>query len=633
MIKGKLTLSIKYIPITFVVLIGIIPLFFSQTIINKTIRTIIVDNTTKLTQGILDQSRNYLNHLLEDVEITIDGLIAEAAFPELLEEMIIEREKIASFQKMAGLVRSLEDFIVIDLTAKRSLTEPFPDLDKFLLSEQAALLLENPSRSLWMGRPPIGSGRKTDITLWLYKTLKYKGHHYVLAASIDRRLFEEMLSLFSSAAEAEVILISSDNQTIPENSGFFSYPFAAKALSRSLDSRYNIIYDYIESDKGTEKLMVQTYTDPAYLYNLVIITPEKTLFRGFDIIFRITTVILAFLSLVMFSSGLFLSYLIARQMNDFLDAAERIGAGQYRLVWKQHFIQLKEILRLNQAMQTLAGEVEVSRSSLESSVRERSEELQKTRQTLIHSEKMALMGRQSAKVAHEINNPLGVAVTASSHLSSVVSEIEKKFIANNLTRKDFTTLIETSRTVSETVNRNLRHATSMIIGFKNFASDQAKEDWAVISLDRYVKEIIDAFSYELKNRPYRIEYRGDENIEVETVPSIIYQTLTNLINNSLLHGFEGKDQGLISIHISKESDQIVILYSDDGKGISTENLSQIYKPFFTTKSGAGGTGLGLNIIKGLIEENLRGSILCESSPGEGVRFRIRFPANREVPLG
>jgi len=631
--RGKLSLSIRIIPVAFVFLLGIFPLLLSQTVVSRTIRTIIQENTTRLTKGNLELSRNYLNNILENVEVRASRMIDSSFFLTLIGEAPLGPEEIYELFGRSDLERTCDDLFLVDVSERKILAGVFLDPNRFMKSEQAALLLENPSRSLWMGRSPAGSVNRTDRTMWLYKSLVHEGRHIIVALSVKREIFDDLLSQFSTSTEADVLLISSDNQVIPENRDFFQYPFSAKALSRSLESRYNIFYDSLESEQGSEKLMVQAYTDPEYLYNLVILTPEKTLFSGFDSVVRISAITLFSLSVLMLLTGLLLAYFVSRRLHDFLEAAEKIGAGHYDLGWKPIYIGIKEINRLSVAMEELAGEVQEGRRDLESRVQERSEELQRTRQILIHSEKMALMGRQGAKVAHEINNPLGVAVTASSHLGSVISDVEKKMTAESLTKKDFQHFMDTSRVVVETIDRNLRHATGMILGFKNFAADQAKEDREVISVDHYVGEILTSLSYELRKTPYRIEYEGDESLTIETIPSILYQTLTNLINNSLLHGFEGLDRGVIKIDIKKSGDHVVILYRDDGRGISEENLSRLYKPFFTTKPGEGGTGLGLNIIKDLIETSLHGTIECQSKPGEGVLFTICFPISGESENG
>jgi len=631
--RGKLSLSIRIIPVAFIFLLGIFPLLLSQTVVSRTIRQIIQENTSRLTKGNLELSRHYLNYILGLVEIHASRMVESRYFLAMLGTTPLQPDSLHELLERSGLDRTCDDLLLVDVSEKRVLAGSFPDLNRFIESEQAALLLENSSRSLWMGRSPVGSANRSDKTMWLYKSLFHEGRDFIVALSVKRELFNDLLSQFSASAEADVLLISSDNQTIPEDRDFFQYPFSARALSRSLESRYNIFYDTLESETGREKLMVQAYTDPDYLYNLVVLTPEKILFSGFDAIVRISAITLLSLSALMLLAGLLLAYFVSRRLYEFLEAAEKIGAGHYDLGWKPVCIGIKEINRLSVAMEDLAGVVQEGRRVLESRVQERSEELQRTRQILIHSEKMALMGRQGAKVAHEINNPLGVAVTASSHLGAVLSDVEKKITAESLTKRDFQNFMETSRVVVETIDRNLRHAAGMIVGFKNFAADQAKEDREVISVDHYVGEILTSLSYELRKTPFRIEYDGDESLKIETIPSILYQTLTNLIHNSLLHGFEGLDRGVISIDIKKVDDHVVILYRDDGRGISEEDLSRLYKPFFTTKPGEGGTGLGLNIIKDLIETSLKGTILCQSKPGEGVLFTIRFPISMEGDNG
>ncbi len=116
-----------------------------------------------------------------------------------------------------------------------------------------------------------------------------------------------------------------------------------------------------------------------------------------------------------------------------------------------------------------------------------------------------------------------------------------------------------------------------------------------------------------------------EDINIKTYPGILYQIISNFIINSLVHGFENKDEGEILIEISKENQIIELIYSDNGKGVSDENLNKIFEPFFTTKRGNGGSGLGLNITYNLVTVKLKGAIECQSQVGKGVKFIVSFP--------
>ena len=110
-------------------------------------------------------------------------------------------------------------------------------------------------------------------------------------------------------------------------------------------------------------------------------------------------------------------------------------------------------------------------------------------------------------------------------------------------------------------------------------------------------------------------------------PGAVSQIITNLVMNSLIHGFEGMDNGNIRITLETDAQHARFIYQDDGKGMDKEQLKKIFEPFYTTKRGAGGTGLGMKILYNLVTETLQGSLQSSSSPGHGVRFEIRLPLN------
>ena len=653
MIKKKLAISLKFILIFLVVVLGTVPLVFMQTIVNRTVQENIFQNTTILTQGVLDQSHRYINLLLKQLDTHIDEIIKSEDLRILIDGDGLTSPTIKELLKAKNQSTVISSLVLVNLneeeesvlitTGENRYKYLKNDIIKnFLNSQQAILLKENHSRILWLGTPPTGINDAIP-SMWTYRYFKTEEAEYIIAASIDREELLSFLASISASSRSDVLLISSDNSIYPYNNDFFDYSFAAKALSRSVQGRFNILYDERETPDGIEKLMIQFYSDPTYFYNLIVLSPQRTLLRGFESIVQTTTLTLFILAVSSITLGSILVYFINKRINTFILAVYDIAKGKYKITLPTSRVQVQEDLILTSAILEMAEEIEKSRNvlkyaneNLEQSVQERTAELKKsinelhmTRQSLLHSEKMAGLGRQGAKIAHEMSNPLSVAITASSHLASTVKEINRKFEEGKLTKSDFLSLSSIAGEVSEIIQRNLKHASMMTKGFKDFASDQSREERRTIRIKHYIEEIIKGFSYKLKKTSYVLELNCDEELEILTDPSIIYQTFTNLINNSILHGFEGRETGLINIQIESIDDQIKIIYKDDGKGISSENITQLYKPFFTTKADKGGTGLGLNIIKDLIEIELDGSIECTSTLGEGTQFVITFPISKE----
>jgi len=272
------------------------------------------------------------------------------------------------------------------------------------------------------------------------------------------------------------------------------------------------------------------------------------------------------------------------------------------------------------------------KNHLEELVSERTLELQKsldylkeTQNKLIESEKMAALGSLVAGVAHEINTPVGIGVTAASHLEESAMSFEELYKSGNILRTDFEKFLELSLLSSRMILSNMKRAADLIQSFKQVAVDQSSQEQRFFRIHEYIDEILMSLHSKFKHTAYTIEVICPEEFEINSYPGALSQIITNLVVNSLKHGFEDLDEGSITIDIRKSKKNALIVYEDTGKGISKENLEKIFDPFFTTKRGFGGSGLGMNIVYNLVTQSLNGSIKCNSIVGQGTLFEIKFP--------
>ncbi|MCP4298050.1 MAG: HAMP domain-containing histidine kinase [Proteobacteria bacterium] len=121
----------------------------------------------------------------------------------------------------------------------------------------------------------------------------------------------------------------------------------------------------------------------------------------------------------------------------------------------------------------------------------------------------------------------------------------------------------------------------------------------------------------------------DPELSISSSPGFFYQIFSNLITNSIDHGFDGKKEGEITLDIKLIERSIVFLYQDNGKGMGKEEIKKVFDPFFTTKRGGGNTGLGMHIVFNLVTQKLGGEISCSSSLGSGTEFKIVLPTDYE----
>lgn len=243
---------------------------------------------------------------------------------------------------------------------------------------------------------------------------------------------------------------------------------------------------------------------------------------------------------------------------------------------------------------------------------------------------MASLGRLVAGVAHEINTPIGVGVTAASLLHKETTELNKKYLAEDVTQNTFESYISTSLKSSEMILDNLSRASNLIKSFKQISVDQSSDHTRAFNIKEYMLNIIESLKPVIKNTRFTIELLCDDKINILENPGIYSQIFSNLIMNSVLHGFEDKEEGKIVIKIRKNLNSLEIIYKDDGKGVPQETLSKIYDPFFTTKRGSGGSGLGTNIIYNLVTQKLQGTIHAESELNKGLKFIMNFKGVKYV---
>lgn len=252
-------------------------------------------------------------------------------------------------------------------------------------------------------------------------------------------------------------------------------------------------------------------------------------------------------------------------------------------------------------------------------------DLRETKDLLLESEQLANLGGLVAGFTHEINSPIGVGVTATSHLKEQIREISKLYGNSQMKKSDLEKFLEISNESVDMIQSNLNRASSLIQGFKQIAVDQASEILRKFELGSYIEEIIHSLTPVFKPTKHTIKVHSSEPIMVESYPGALSQIVTNLVQNSLKHGFENIEAGNIEIKATINGNSLNILYMDDGKGIKSGDVDKIFESYYSTKIGQGGSGLGLAIIKELVENKLHGSISCVSSEGEGVKFIIKCP--------
>ena len=247
--------------------------------------------------------------------------------------------------------------------------------------------------------------------------------------------------------------------------------------------------------------------------------------------------------------------------------------------------------------------------------------------SLVESEKMASLGGLVAGVAHEINTPLGIAITAVSQLIHSTKQLAEDFVHNNITRSNFSYYTEEAMTCANMISSNLNRSADLVQSFKLVAVDQSKQNIRKYNIKEYTQEILKSLKPALKSVQGQVTLSGEDKLFLWGDPAALTQILTNLVMNSLINGFEDVEKRNIEIQITQSDENIIFHYQDSGVGIESENIEKIFEPFFTTRRGKGSSGLGMHIVFNLVTQSLKGTIKCVSKPNNGAIFIIEFPSD------
>ncbi|OHD38478.1 MAG: hypothetical protein A2015_08325 [Spirochaetes bacterium GWF1_31_7] len=249
--------------------------------------------------------------------------------------------------------------------------------------------------------------------------------------------------------------------------------------------------------------------------------------------------------------------------------------------------------------------------------------VQRTKE-LVESEKMASLGCLVAGIAHEINTPIGISFTASSYLEQQTEIFYTSVKDNTLKKSSLDEYCQGAFETSKLIVSNLDKAAQLIHSFKQVAVDQTTDFKRIFNLKSYLNDIVLSLKPQYKQGNHSIEILCPESLFIDSYPGALSQIFTNLILNSIIHGFENRKSGYIRIEVIVDGDIVKILYSDDGCGISKDVIGKIFEPFYTTKRGSGGTGLGLSIVYNLVKSKLKGDLIVSSDMGKGTFFTIKL---------
>lgn len=241
---------------------------------------------------------------------------------------------------------------------------------------------------------------------------------------------------------------------------------------------------------------------------------------------------------------------------------------------------------------------------------------------------MATLGGLVAGITHDVNTPIGVSVTAASFLEDRLNKLQKQFEDKTLTAGQMESFLDESHQTTSLLMKNLQRACELIESFKQISVDQTSDAERKFNLGEYIDEVMQSLKPSFKHTTHKFNIECPDDLVIRCAPGVIAQIITNMVMNSLIHGFDGVHNGRVSLSVSVDGDDIIMDYRDNGKGLTEAQLDKLFDAFFTTRRSEGGSGLGTHIMYNLVTQALNGTITPTSAPGKGLSYHIRFPLRR-----
>lgn len=257
---------------------------------------------------------------------------------------------------------------------------------------------------------------------------------------------------------------------------------------------------------------------------------------------------------------------------------------------------------------------------------------QKMQNELVQIEKLAALGGLVAGVAHEVNTPIGVMLSAATHLKAETQKTHRAYQAGELSEEGLSDYFATAAQATQLMALNSQRAADLIQSFKRVAVDQTGGERRTFGIASYIDEVLQSLRPHLKKSPIQIHVDCPPELTMDSLPGAFSQVLTNLLMNALTHAFAPEQTGNVVIAVAEEGRHICLTFSDDGKGIAPELHARVFEPFFTTRRASGGSGLGLHIVHSIVTQSLKGTLAFDSQVGEGTIFTLHLPRSlSDVP--
>lgn len=265
--------------------------------------------------------------------------------------------------------------------------------------------------------------------------------------------------------------------------------------------------------------------------------------------------------------------------------------------------------------------------------RRNAELVRQAQERLVEADKLSALTAMVAGMSHEISTPVGVGVTAASHLSDLAESARSAYNDGLLTGSQLECLLADMGETAGSIHANLERTADLLRTVRQVTVDQCTAEEREFDLAGALEDIVRSLRPRLRGTGFGLRLDCAPGIKLLADAGSLYRIVANLVTNSLVHGFEGRLVGTITLRAEIVAGSVAMTYTDDGNGMNRDQLARLYDPFYTTRRGRGGMGLGMHIVYTNATQVLGGSVTCHSRPGKGMTMALRFPLRREADHG
>lgn len=449
--------------------------------------------------------------------------------------------------------------------------------------------------------PMIRSPEIDSVGIYLVKQV---GSQF-LVARIDISLFKALLSRMEDALRSMIIIASKEGYIMTASNP--NLPFVLVPSENQISSEY------------LEEYFITKIQSQIFKNDIILVTPYSNVNMPLKIV-NVFTPILALIIILMFSIKIFFQnrWFVKPILELIQDLKRYNPQEENRNLGFKNLLNVKEIHSLYETFVDKTKEIELSFQNITQSKN-------KALEQIVESEKLSSLGSMVAGVTHEINTPIGVSVTSASFMEEQNKALKSSLEKNELTKAMLIKHLDNESESLRIILISLARVSELIMNFKKLAVEQTSGVESTFSINALLETVIKSLRYEYKKKNIEFKVISDREYFLKSNPGLFYQIFTNLIMNSIKHGFKDIDMGIISIEIKTNPDNdLIVDFTDTGSGIEEDIQEKIFEPFFTTKRNSGGSGLGLHIIYNLVVNQLDGSIKLDPNYKNGARFILNL---------